>query len=110
MVYGLKTLDNMALIDLCATYPHQLLTVVLKGDAKAYYNADFLKSNILIVINPHDGKQFQHKAECTSADPIRSPPENMVWLSDSSLCSLHKHRSGPLHAAEISPELHNLRL
>jgi hypothetical protein len=36
-VYGYKTLENMTLVNLGAAYPDQLLTVVLKGDAKDFY-------------------------------------------------------------------------
>jgi hypothetical protein len=36
-VYGYKTLENMTLVNLGAAYPDQLLTVVLKGEAKDFY-------------------------------------------------------------------------
>jgi hypothetical protein len=36
-VYGYKTLENMTLVNLGAAYPDQLLTIVLKGDAKDSY-------------------------------------------------------------------------
>ena len=36
-VYGYKTLENMTLVNLGAAYPDQLLTVVLRGDAKDAY-------------------------------------------------------------------------
>jgi len=37
-VYGYKALDNLTLVNLGAAYPDQLLTVVLRGDAKDIYN------------------------------------------------------------------------
>jgi hypothetical protein len=37
-VYGHKALDNMTLVNLGAAYPDQLLTIVLRGDAKDIYN------------------------------------------------------------------------
>ena len=37
-VYGYKALDNMTLVNLGAAYPDQLLTIVLRGDAKDAYN------------------------------------------------------------------------
>ena len=37
-VYGYKALDNMTLVNLGAAYPDQLLTIVLRGDAKDIYN------------------------------------------------------------------------
>jgi hypothetical protein len=37
-VYGYKALDNMTLVNLGAAYPDQLLTIVLRGDAKDLYN------------------------------------------------------------------------
>ena len=37
-VYGHKALDNMTLVNLGAAYPDQLLTIVLRGDAKDAYN------------------------------------------------------------------------
>jgi S1/P1 Nuclease len=37
-VYGYKALDNLTLVNLGAAYPDQLLTVVLRGDAKDAYN------------------------------------------------------------------------
>jgi len=36
-VYGYKALDNLTLVNLGAAYPDQLLTVVLRGDAKNAY-------------------------------------------------------------------------
>jgi hypothetical protein len=36
-VYGYKTLENMTLVNLGAAYPDQLLTVVLKGEARDSY-------------------------------------------------------------------------
>lgn len=37
-VYGYKALDNLTLVNLGAAYPDQLLTIVLRGDAKDAYN------------------------------------------------------------------------
>jgi S1/P1 Nuclease len=37
-VYGYKALDNLTLVNLGSAYPDQLLTVVLRGDAKDAYN------------------------------------------------------------------------
>jgi S1/P1 Nuclease len=37
-VYGYKPLDNLTLVNLGAAYPDQLLTIVLRGDAKDAYN------------------------------------------------------------------------
>ena len=37
-VYGYKALDNLTLVNLGAAYPNQLLTIVLRGDAKDAYN------------------------------------------------------------------------
>jgi S1/P1 Nuclease len=37
-VYGHKALDNLTLVNLGAAYPNQLLTIVLRGDAKDAYN------------------------------------------------------------------------
>jgi hypothetical protein len=37
-VYGYKALDNLTLVNLGAAYPDQLLTVVLKGDARSAGN------------------------------------------------------------------------
>ena len=38
VVHGYKALDNMTLVNLGAAYPDQLLTIVLRGDAKDIYN------------------------------------------------------------------------
>jgi hypothetical protein len=38
VVHGYKALDNMTLVNLGAAYPDQLLTVVLRGDAKDIYS------------------------------------------------------------------------
>jgi len=36
-IYGYKILDNMTMVNLGAAYPDQQLTVIFKGDAKAYF-------------------------------------------------------------------------
>lgn len=48
-VYGFKALANMTLIDFGAAHPNQLLTVVLKGDARDSYAPVLLKGKIISV-------------------------------------------------------------
>jgi hypothetical protein len=48
-VYGFKALGNMTLVDLGAAHPNQLLTVVLKGDARDSYAPVLLKGKIISV-------------------------------------------------------------
>ena len=48
-VYGFKALGNMTLVDLGAPHPNELLTVVLKGDAKDSYAPILLKGKIISV-------------------------------------------------------------
>lgn len=48
-VYGFKTLGNMTLVDLGAPHPNELLTVVLKGDARDSYAPVLLKGKIISV-------------------------------------------------------------
>jgi hypothetical protein len=58
-VYGLKSLANMTLIDVGAEYPNQILTVVLKGDAKEHFSSDLLIGKILTV----DGTVSSYKGK-----------------------------------------------
>jgi hypothetical protein len=58
-VYGLKSLSSMTLVNLGADYPNQLLTVVLKGEAKDHFSSDFLIGKTLLVkgtISDYKGK------------------------------------------------------
>ena len=48
-VYGFKALGNMTLVDLGAAHPNQLLTVVLKGNARDSYAPVLLKGKIISV-------------------------------------------------------------
>ena len=48
-VYGFKALANMTLIDLGAAHPNQLLTVVLKGNARDSYVPVLLKGKTISV-------------------------------------------------------------
>lgn len=48
-VYGFKALENMTLVDLGAAHPNELLTVVLKADAKDSYAPVLLKGRTITV-------------------------------------------------------------
>jgi hypothetical protein len=49
IVFGFKALRDMTLVDLGAPYPNELLTVVLKGEARDSYGQALLKGKMLSV-------------------------------------------------------------
>jgi len=48
-VYSIKKLQNMTLVNVGGDYPNQLLTVVLKGEARKYFSDDYIVGKVLRV-------------------------------------------------------------